>query len=54
MRTQVILRPDYKLVIEYDFILPVREGDYTIYKGEEKKVHSIVFDLDKNILEVII
>lgn len=53
MKTQ-ILNEKWTLLKEYDFIVPLSEGDGVNFKNLEYVVKDIFLDMDNDILQIIV
>lgn len=50
MKTQFIIREGWRLIKEYDFIVPASSGDYFALNNEDYVIKSVLINADENII----
>ena len=48
----VIYNADYKIVKEYDFLIPLSKSDYLTLNGIDYQIDCVLLNVDDNKLEV--
>jgi hypothetical protein len=54
MRTQIIMKDGWKILKEYNLLVPLSEGDTIHLNGIEYSVFGILLDADEGIYQIII